>query len=108
MFILFSCSSDNGVSVIIVAKVISNRYWGVHPSMELRLYQILYRLPDSSFSSFITDFLKLVDSTNTKDIIAIGDFNIHMNKSCTYMVKFFQSTLIRLKLITYRKFSQIE
>ena len=46
-----------------------------------------YRPPDSSFSSFITDFLQLVNSTNTNDIITIGDFNIHMNKRHTSMAK---------------------
>ena len=43
---------------------------------------------------WIVDFLKLVDSTNTNDVIAIGDFSIHLNKSHDSMAKFFQSTLI--------------
>ena len=66
---------------------------------------VVYRFPDSSFSSFIIDFFQLVDSTNTNDIIDIGDFNIHMNKSHISMTNIFQSTLIRHSLIQNVDFS---
>ena len=62
---------------------------------------VVYRPPDSSISSFIDEFIVLIESFSTDNFIILGDFNMMMNKSQIYSTKLFQSTLIRNSLFQH-------